>query len=366
MIPPPGPPPVSVLAPFGRDGLNPVPMMATLEAPEDHAEPEEETSSPLLRAVQIDGISEYIALFLDPPSIAQLCACCTSLHSRFGAPALWERLLEQQFSVGELTDDEGPRVAYARHEVIQRWGLHKARGVPLTTPTTLSSGRRGNMCRAMHMHTSSAGSMQSTNTCPSPISSKCLTQRNKENASPNTSFSRMTAVRRRRTTSSPAHVNEAMLAFNTRLKQDLFHMMTSNHSDAFGAFPDTPGDFTSWSGFITCSAAGSLHEGIRFQVKLKYDLDSRGNTTIPMIRFIQPYCFHPNVRPDGTICARALEKRVVAVDAVSTILSRVSDLLSRPCFAVAPVNKLAAALWYGDRGVLRRHRPHPQLVDDTN
>jgi ubiquitin-protein ligase len=140
-----------------------------------------------------------------------------------------------------------------------------------------------------------------------------------------------------------------------RLKQDLFQLMMSS-DQGVGAFPDSPGDFAAWSGYVTCTSAGSLHEGSRFNIKMVYDMSASGTVALPAITFTRPHCFHPNIHAHGTLCAKALKKRCTPVDAVGTLLLRVQELLSRPCFAVPPTNKVAAALWYGDRDALQRYR----------
>lgn len=72
--------------------------------------------------------------------------------------------------------------------------------------------------------------------------------------------------------------------------------------------------------------------------------------------FTRPHCFHPNVDEEGTLCPRALSERCSPVDSVQTVLLQIMGLLSRPCFAAPPINAAAAALWFGDRSKLDKHR----------
>jgi len=329
-------------------------MSAPQPSLEEAPEAEAEQVPPLLRAISVDGIAESLAIFLDGHAIAHLCSCCGPLQEKFGAPALWNQLLERRWKGAGLSEEVSPRSEYARRELIERWGLSSSRISLLAEPSTFSSRAFG----VGHDAPRAAPGVLArlSDPCQSPRPSKQRQSDNKENTTPNTAFLRVPGLRRRgRANSSPEIAESSHPSCSARLKQDLFQLMMSS-DEGVGAFPDSPGDFATWSGYITCNSAGSLHGGSRFNIKLHYDLSASGNVALPTIIFTRPHCFHPNVHADGTLCAKVLNKRCTPVDTVRTLLLRIRELLSRPCFAVPPINKAAAALWYGDKDTLQRYR----------
>jgi ubiquitin-protein ligase len=274
------------------------------------------------------------------------------MQERFGAPALWKQLLQKRWKSAGQSEGPNPRSDYARREVIERWGLSSSRVSLLPDPKTLFA------CRVARDAPRAAPGLLArlSDPCHSPDPSQQRHPYDKENTTPNTAILRVPGRRwRGHAISSPASADSSHPFCSARLKQDLFQLMMGS-DEGVGAFPDSPGDFAAWSGYVTCNIAGSLHGGSRFTIKLHYDCSASGNVDMPTITFTRPRCFHPNISVDGTVCAKVLSKRCTPVDTVRTLLLRVRELLSRPCFAVAPTNKVAAALWYGDRETLKRYR----------
>lgn len=327
-------------------------------------EADADEGQPLLRAIECDGIVESLALFADAASIAQLCGCSISMQEKFGAASLWSQLLQARW--GSPLSGTCPRREYARRELMERWDLTPPR---VAAPDT-SSRRRADVPTTPRTEPAEA-SRRSAPCQPSPgLFSPTLLQ-DKENTSPNTLFLRAPTLRRRgRATSSPESANGThATAGATRLKQDLFELMTGGEK-CIGAFPDAPGDFSSWSGHVVSATDGSLHGGLRFNIRLQYDMHASGDDALPVVTFARPHCFHPNVSADGVLCPRALRKRCAPVDSVRTLLLRIRELVACPCFAVPPVNKAAAVLWYGDQATLEQHRRrqdwlHPSQVPLT-
>ena len=213
-----------------------------------------------------------------------------------------------------------PRRMYARLDVCECWRIRK--------PTGAGRGR-GALC--------------------SP--STATSDKSKENVPP-TPRTEMNSRRRPMMSSplAPRPVAASPLGKcqSTRLRKDLFELLTQTAGHV-SAFPERETDISSWLARVVCPHNGDVHSSVTFSLRLQFSgPGAEGAESLPAVSVLTPACYHPNVDAQcGTLCARALRQRCAPVESVSRLLHVVLELLQAPCFAVAPLNKAAAADWYG-------------------
>jgi ubiquitin-protein ligase len=261
---------------------------------------------------------------LSSPSLSILAACSHGTDDVFGNATLWAARFRARAGE-EVRLTMHPRRMYARLDVCERWRIKKPSG----------AGRsRGALCSP----TATAG-------------------KGKENVAP-TPRTELSS-RRRPVLSSPLAPRSAAASpldkcQSVRLRKDLFELMTQS-AGPVTAFPERETDLSSWLARVTCPKNGAVHGGITFSFRLQYSgPGAEGAESLPAVSVLAPACYHPNVDAQcGTLCPRALRQRCTPLESVGRLLHAVLELLQVPCFAVAPVNKAAAADWYDGPEELR-------------
>ena len=343
----------------------------------------------LLQLVSAEGVGEVFVALLGAADVARLSAASKSLRAHLDSPKLWWALVQRDFGPpAPAAAALCPRHEYARLAVCARWlqqplvplahaaaALGTCEVLPPGSVHTVraSSNRRILLDEQLpsQMRTLRLDSPMVSSASKSPpfsVSRSPMQGHNKENIKPrdpnilceeNGEESCFSPGRSRSTPEfrcppvgfAPPRIGSRE-CLQVRLKQDLFHMMMSCDKDV-SAFPDEPGDFSTWSGRVSCPRDGSLLGGTQYILKLHYDVSS-DVSSLPRVCILRPVCFHPNVDLDGFISSAALACRASPCDSVRVVLQRVSELLCRPSFAVAPQNVEALAAWYGPREEYKR------------
>lgn len=300
-------------------------------------------ASPLLRALEVEGVSDLLANATDACGVAQLAACCHTMRNIFRDSSLWTELLKRRFGDALGTGVKDPFSLYARYELLERWELAPANSPSSHSPGTPFSPLAGSKAKTSVTQLYSAG-RENLQPNSQPHTPATLVQGKRKvpmQAKGSSSSSR----------NSGSGVGRCM---RTRLKQDLFDIMMAGGNHV-SAFPEEPDDLSLWRATINCPLDGSVYAGVHFVLRLQFQLDvDDAIGTLPHVQLLQPACFHPNVNADGVLCAEVLHRRCSPLARVCEVLAEISKVLRCPCFAVKPLNGEAAALWYGDQSFLRK------------
>ena len=338
------------------------PITLTLSADED------EDSSikwfPDLLATR--DIAKLLTRVATPSCTASLCAVSKDLFDIFADKELWASQLEQNFEMDSSTAKSysDPKREFARRTVCSalstRWPRNNSsattgRNSGDTFATALSTRPPWvDQIAATGMSVNRSWSHSERPLLASPrrplhsisrAEAATRMNRNGEN--------RSSAAQLQRVRLSPCAV--------ARLQSGLRAIVMSGH-DTVTACPEQPGDWCLWSARVTCPRNVAACSGMTFRLALDFtprgDGDANGATDydasgLPHVRVVSPACFHPSVRRDGVVSAAALSRRTTPVALISEQLAAVIGLLNRPEFGVAPLNRKAAALWFGDADELR-------------
>lgn len=264
---------------------------------------------------------------LSTPSLAILAGCSHGTDDVFGDATVWAARFRAR-SGEEVRLTMHPRRMYARLDVCERWRIRKPSG----------AGRgRGALCSP-----SATTSGKSKENVPPTPRTELSSRRRPVMSSP--LAPRTTAA------ASPLDKCQSM-----RLRKDLFELMTQS-AGPVTAFPEREADLSSWLARVTCPNNGGVHSGVTFSLRLQYSgPGAEGAESLPAVCVLAPACYHPNVDAQcGTLCPRALRQRCTTLESVGRLLHVVLELLQVPCFAVAPLNKAAAADWYDGPDELRQ------------
>ena len=325
--------------------------------------------TPMLRALDVEGVADLLANATDAATLARLAACSHRTRALFRARPLWTELLKRRWPNAPATQHHHPYFAYAQYEIMERWRLAPPGAHSPNAPSTPFSplGATPKLW-AGQMHTFG---QENRHPNPQPATPATLVHGRQRMAPMHASGTGGTGVSER-----TASASGAGFCVRTRLKQDLFDIMMAG-GQYVSAFPEEPDQLAVWRAKINCPAAegsldpaaegsldtGSLHAGVQFVLRLQFELDAQNAFgTLPHVQIVHPACFHPNVDAEGALCAEALRERCAPCARVCEVLEQISALLRSPCFAVKPLNGDAAALWYGDQQLLRHRAARARAV----
>lgn len=332
----------------------------------------------------IEGLPQVLSDLADPATTATLAACSSAMAVAFGEHFLWVALLVRHFGVSREEAERlgDPRRAFARVAVCRRWALdlplplapvsmHAAELPPppeaqLISPAlvqrTLTASLEDEMLLPSGDHEAleNAPPRRALRELPQRVAAPpCAT------TSPATTGALWSAT-------DPSAGDPARLLSSctlSRLRKGLQDIMLSPMSGV-SACPERPYDWSLWSALIECPEDGSAFGGMQIKLRVRFPCEgaAAGNKTetpaaaiaeaeaeaaagLPTIEVLQPTrCFHPNIDPvTGRVCPLALSGRCCAVALVRAQLLALIGLFQRPAFGVAPLNREAAMLWYGDR-----------------
>lgn len=285
-------------------------------------------ASLLLRTAFTDGIPSCFADQMDGETLATLAATNRAAATLFGSPELWAKKLERATGRRSPPGDGAMlRRIYAHNFVCDRWRL--PRGMPDESPQTDLQRRT-----AARRVAPTPLALRYQNTTPSSSSTHkraFVSPVGKENEPPVFQHQNGGPAASQQQQCRPQALAEA------RLQRDLQELMAGG-SSGVTAFPERPGEWSIWRARIPRVGAG--------QAALRLCFDLQSADAIPGVSVEEHTPFHPNVGSSGDICDAALRMRCAPTSSVRQVLLKTVELLDRPCFSVAPLNRHAAASWF--------------------
>jgi ubiquitin-protein ligase len=335
---------------------------------------DEDETLDLIGLLQTEGIVQCLVEVARPSDVAVLGTCSSVLNRLLGDHDLWASLLMKQFDVAlmEASTEREPKRSFAQRSVCARWALKLPTSPPrvLATPT------------ARRLPIESLASIGAPTTSGTP-SRRPPPLRHSSSWSPDSSATpneNAPPPRRRGLRQLPVNAATPVKQSHTfattpmtrcsvaRLRKGLQDILLSP-CELMTACPERSGDWSEWTARVVCPDDGAALSGRELQLSLHYppdEADVEGDEAtagLPCIRVVRPHVFHPNVDPKtGIVCARALSSRCSAVQLVREQLEGLASLMGRPVFGVPPLNRVAAAAWYGDRSELQRLSHGPEAL----
>ncbi|KAJ1628655.1 hypothetical protein T492DRAFT_874773 [Pavlovales sp. CCMP2436] len=352
--------------------------------------------APTSRLIALDSeLLLAVCAKLDAVDVARLRGACRALHDCCAEPALWRAKLAERFGdepADERAAAEHPARTYARRAVCARWGLRNSSPKADNRPPSPENAQLvvdlSSRVRALRLgatpdarKTLSRLDLNASGATPPFVGRGGSSSRGGGSDGGGSSGSPVCAAGAPFT---PTAALDAVL--QKRLSRDLLDIVAAAPGGV-SAFPAQE-DMLLWYATVS-GVVGRPDEQTTFKLVLSFGPKARAEVRgaeeeallarahakarragrrltprtaaamleiaaraedadeamLPSVRLASPAVKHPNVAPDGRVCAHALNSRGDPANTVRVLLLKVQQLLDRPHLGVRPLNK-AAALEY--------------------